>query len=146
MERESGRDDDPIRLIEAKIASGEIEEDQVARARTLWERDLRDGVVMPTGERVTITERSLYHVLSDERVRRRPERIAQLLAGVFELRTANFGRRRGLSEWFEDEAVRFGFAILDSDGHLRTMHLIDARSMRKKSRQGERLWRRGEHP
>lgn len=140
------RSDDPIVIIERKIASGEVDRDQVARARALWGRELRDGVVMPNGERVTITERSLYHVLSDERLRRRPERIAQLLAGVFELRTANFGRRRGLSEWYENEALRYGFAILDSDGHLRTMHLIDARTMRKKSRQGERLWRRGEHP
>lgn len=146
MSNERGRNDDPIVLIESKVAAGEIDQDQVARARELWRLELQDGLVMPNGERVLITERDLYHVLSDIRVRRRPERIALLLANVLELRTAQFDRRLALSHWREEGTPMYGFAILDPDSHLRTLHLIDARSLRKKSRRGDRLWRYDEHP
>ena len=80
MERGRGGSDDPIVLIEANIASGEIDSEQVTRALALWERELRDGIVMPSGERVSISEDRLHHVLLREpRIRRKPERIARLI-------------------------------------------------------------------
>lgn len=97
---------------------------------------------MPNGERVMISERDLHHAVLDTRVLRKPERIRRLLENVFELRTAHSGRRMALSQWLEGEVTVYGYAIIDADRHLSTMHVINARGIRKKARRGEQLWRR----
>lgn len=99
---------------------------------------------MPNGERAIISERDLHHILLEMRIVRKPERIVRLLSNVVELRTAHSGRMMGLSEWVEEGAPVLGFVILDDDSHVRSMHLHDAKGLRKKSRQGERLWNRHE--
>ncbi|MGH2558758.1 MAG: hypothetical protein ACRDJH_06820 [Thermomicrobiales bacterium] len=140
----TGDSSDPIARIEQKMASGEVSREEIERARALWRARLHDGVIMPHGERIMISARDLHHVLEDSRIRRKPERIERLLGGVFDIRTARSGRRMGLSEWVEGgEAVR-GYVIVDDESHVRTMHLLDARGLRKKARRGERLWRRHE--
>jgi hypothetical protein len=68
----------------------------------------------------------------------------RLLHHCFEIRTAHSNRRRALSGWREEDQDRYGYAILENDGRMVTMHLVRAAEWRRLSRQGERLWRRDE--
>lgn len=136
----AGGTDDPIQALELRIQQGEIDRNVVERARAIWLEELASGVYLPNGERIEIWESDLFHILQDDRLLRRPERIERILHHITEIRTARMGRRRGLSSWVEGDITLYGYAILDIDQRVRTMHVIDERKARKQARQGERLW------
>lgn len=136
---------DPLRQVEELIARGQLSREAVERARMIWRLHLQHGVAMPNGERVSISEQDLHHVLLHERILRKPERIERLIRSVFELRSVGTeGRRVGLSTWTEEDRAIFSYVILDPDNHLRTAIIADARKLRKLARQGSLLWRRSE--
>ncbi len=138
---DEGSSYNPITLIERRIIAGLIDHDLVEAARAYWRQHLRDAVLMSNGERASVSYRDLHHVLRDNRILRKPYRIERVLAGVFEIRTADVGRWMGLSRW-EEEEPRCGYVILEPNFQVWTMHIIDERALRKKARRGELLWRR----
>lgn len=78
----------------------------------------------------------------DPRILRHPDRIERVLQNVLELRSTGFpGRRTGLSQWEEAGRLLYGKVILEDDGGVRSMHIIDARTMRKEQRKGVLLWK-----
>jgi hypothetical protein len=111
----------------------------VALAEELWRRRWQEGILMPNGDRVHITEADLYHLIVDGRIARKSERIELVLRDVYEIHEAREGRRRILSRWQEDGVDRYAFGILDGD-RLWTVHLIEARDLRK-YRNENVLWR-----
>ncbi|MBI2321353.1 MAG: hypothetical protein HYU88_04490 [Chloroflexi bacterium] len=129
-----GRGESPKRRVDRLIREGRIAHLAVEAAR-LWE-----GVALGNGESAFVTENDLYHVLVDDRILRKPERIRSILANILELRAAKRGRRMGLSRWDESGITAWGYVILEPDGSVRTMHVLDERGMRKKTRRGERIW------
>ena len=135
------REGEPTKArVERLVAKGEMPQEAVSEAEDLWYQTLHAGVVMPNGETARVTLNDLYHIIVDSRIWRRPDRIERLLRGVFEIHEADFGRRRALSRWQEDERELFGYAILELDGGVRTMHVITERELRRQQRKGERLW------
>ena len=141
---QAGEAHDPVAHIERKIATGEASRALVEEARAYWRDYLMNGVLMPNGERVEVAYRDLHHLLDDDRILRKPFRIERMLAGVFEIRTANYGRRLGLSTWEENGETRYGYAILDANGRVRTMHILRERGRRQMARRGDLLWQRDE--
>lgn len=137
----ANRDEEPGARIERLIGEGKITREAVEAAEKLWEERLRYGITMPNGETAIITLNDLYHVIVDDRIWRKVYRIERLLLGVFEIRTARLGRRVALSQWEEAGKVLFGRAILDVDSSVRSMHLIDARKLRRERAVGDLLWR-----
>lgn len=134
----------PRKELERRVAEGRIAQSAVDLAYAVWDEQLRRGVVMSNGETVFVSEDDLDHVLLVDRIRRKPERVRRLLENVFELRSTHSGRRLGLCQWKENGETLYGFAIIDASGHLRTAQVVDARTVRKKARQGTLLWRRDE--
>jgi hypothetical protein len=130
----------PRQIIEQKIAAGIVDGSLVELGREYWQTTLANGVPMPNGERAIVTDSDLHHLLNDPRILRVPERIRSILVGVFEIRTAQYGRRRGLSWWDEHGVAQYGYVILEGDGRVRTMHLTTQRKLEKMANQGERLW------
>lgn len=140
----AGDGHDPVDYIERKIATGETSRALVEEARAYWRNFLADGVLMPNGERATVSEADLHHLIDDARILRKPFRIERVLTGVFQIRIANYGRRLALSIWEENEGTRYGYAILESSGGVRTMHLLRERGRRQMARRGVLLWQRDE--
>lgn len=134
----------PRALIEQKVAAGEISQVLVERARQLWRKRLQGGVTMPNGERALISDQDLHHLLLDGRILRKPERIERLLTGIVVMRTAHSGRRIGLSEWAEEDKTLHGYVIVEDNGHIRTMHLTNIRTLQKQMQQGDLLWVRNQ--
>ncbi len=130
-ESSQGRTETPRERIERLVAEGRKARADFERALLFWRQRLQAGILLPTGEMVRITLDDLYHLLIDDRISRKPERIELILKTVFEVRQAREGRRRLLSAWKEDERHLFGFAILDPDSRVRTMHVIAERDLRK---------------
>jgi hypothetical protein len=128
--------------IERLIAKGRMNEDAVQHTLQLWHQRWREGIQMPNGERALVTLDDLYRLLVDPRIWRHPQRIEHVLTGIFELRTALHGRRKGLSRWEEGPQTLVGYVILDMDNRVRTMHVLDERTLRREMRKGELLWRR----
>lgn len=114
----------------------------VTGAEQVWRERLAYGVLMPNGETAQITLSDLYHLIVDQRIWRKPERIGRLLAGVIAIHEADFGRRKALSRWTENAIQLFGYAILEPDSRVRTIHLLDERGERKHRRGGGVLWTR----
>lgn len=136
--------DDPIAVIEERIARGKSAPLLVVQARRLWRQTWLGGIAMPNGERVFVSERDLHHLLLEDRVLRKPERIERLLRGIYEIRTTHSNRSVGLSQWSEGARTIDGYAILE-EGHLWTAHIVDRRKLRKLARQGDLLWNREEY-
>ena len=84
---------------ERLIRGGKLTADAVANAEAVWRERLQEGTIIPNGERITVTLSDLYHVIVDHRISRKPERIERALLGIFELRTARYGRREALTSW-----------------------------------------------
>lgn len=95
---------------------------------------------MPNAETVTILPDTLYHILPDQRIWRKPERIETLLLNVVEVRTARERRRDALSQWQEGERQLHGYAIIGPDGSLYTMHVIRDSEFRRRRQRGQGLW------
>jgi hypothetical protein len=133
---------DPGEQIECKVATGETDYALVEEARAYWRDYLVHGVLMPNGERATITEADLHHVIDDARILGKPFRIHRVRAGVHEIRTANHGRRMGLSTWEENGEMRHGYVTLEPNGRVRTMDLRRERGRRQMGRRGDLLWQR----
>jgi hypothetical protein len=133
----------PQERIQRLVAEGRIPHELVLEAERFWTRRLRTGVRMPNGERVAVTRDDLHHAIVDQRILRRPDRIELALRSVFEIREADAGRRLGFSRWTEEEGDRLAALIIDVDGGLRGIHLVDERRMRRyRRRPGSVLWRR----
>lgn len=124
------------------IAEGKLSPDAVEAAERLWTESLRAGIQMPNGETIVVTLGDLYHVVVDPRVLRHPERIATAIGAVFEIRSAERGRRLAFARWTENAAVRLAVIVIDSDNTLRMLHLIDERRLERYTR-GEAyvLWK-----
>src|SRR5207249_1177303 len=101
---------------------------------------LHMGILMPHGEIARIELPDLYHLIVDDRIWRHPERIERLLRSIFEIREAREGRRRALARWLEGETEHIAFAIVEPDGRVRTMHIIDARRLGRYRRREILLW------
>lgn|GEM_PF-1412390 len=144
-ESSQGRTETPRERIERLVAEGRKARADLERALLFWRQRLQAGILLPTGEMVRITLDDLYHLLVDDRILRKPERIELILLSIFEIRQARQSRRRVLSAWQEGERHLFGFAILDSDSRVRTMHVIDERDLRKYAKEPV-LWSRSELP
>ncbi|HZR99522.1 MAG TPA: hypothetical protein VFE37_12490 [Chloroflexota bacterium] len=132
---------DPKAHIARLVAEGKLPRAAVTAAEQLWRERLTAGVLMPNGELAHVELSDLYHLLVDDRIWRKPERIERVLASVFEIREAHSGRRKALSRWTEDAVQLFGYAILEPDSRVRTIHLLDQRGERKHRRKGRVLWR-----
>lgn len=126
--------------VEYLIWIGDIPREAVERAEQLWRERLQFGVEMPNGELATVALTDFYHLIQDNRIWRKPERIELLLRNVFEIRTARVDRHRALSDWHEDGRETTGYGILTLGGDLISIHLVDERELRRLRRQGERLW------
>jgi len=129
----------PRARIDRLVAEGSMPPEALIAAEALWEKRLRDGIRIPNGETAQVTLNDLYHLIVDDRIWRKPERIELLLRGVYEVRQAKLGRRRVLSRWQEGQREQRGFAIMDVNGRVWTMHLINERDLRRYSRE-EVLW------
>ncbi len=136
----AGGSESPMARISRLVSEGRIAPDAVAGAEQLWRERVASGVLMPNGEIARVELLDLYHLIVDDRIRRKPERIERLLRGVFEIREAQHGRRRALSRWHEGESPLLGYAILEPDGRVRTMHLIGDRELRRSRRKERLLW------
>jgi hypothetical protein len=66
-----------------------------------------------------------FRVAVESRLRERPERMEQLLHGVYEARVAHAGRVLAASRWREGRRFRWGYAILERGGMVITMHYVD---------------------
>jgi hypothetical protein len=128
--------------IERLVREGKMPRAAVEEAERLWREQLSGGVRLPNGETAVVTLGDLYHLIVDFRVWRKPWRIERALVGVFELRTAEQGRRVGLNQWDEDGRLQGGVVVLDPDMRVRSLHLVDDRRMRKFQRRGDLLWKR----
>jgi hypothetical protein len=95
---------------------------------------------MPNGETARIQLSDLYHLIVDQRIWRKPERIERILAGVIAIHEGDRGRRQAFSRWEEADVVLLGYAILEPDGRVRTMHLIDERRFERRRRRARLLW------
>jgi hypothetical protein len=125
------------------VAEGKLPRSAVDRAEAVWQSQLRVGLRLPNGELVRVTLDDLYHVMVDPRIWRKPERIAQAVQSVFEIRSAPGGRRLSLSRWPEADGERIAALIIDRHGALRMLHLIDERRLRRYIRRGGDVsWRR----
>lgn len=144
-ESSQSRAETPRERIERLVAEGRKARADLERALLFWRQRLQTGILLPTGEMVQITLDDLYHLLVDDRILRKPERIELMLLGIFAIRQARRSRRRLLSSWQEGERRVFGFAILDPDSRVRTMHVIDERDLRKYAKE-PMLWSRSEPP
>ena len=87
-----GRSESVRERIERLVAEGRKSSLDVARAIALWHESLQNGIALPNGQMVEITLDDLYHLMVDDRILRKPERIELLLRNVFELREAREGR------------------------------------------------------
>jgi hypothetical protein len=135
---ESARD-----RIERLVATNRLQRSDIDRAITMWAERWQTPLILPNGDPVTISLSDLYHALVAPRVVRRPERIERAVAGVFEIRTASTSSRRVcLSEWDEAGTRLYATVILEISGQLRTIHIVDARKLRKEQRKGYLLWKR----
>jgi len=84
----------------------------------------------------------VFHVIVDERIWRKPERIISAIQGVFEIRSAQGGRRQAFSRWQEPDGERLASIVLAVGNRLRSRHLINERRMRRYIRQGSAvLWK-----
>ncbi len=135
----AGGAESPRERIERLIREGKMTREAVDRAEYLWYERWQRGIQMPNGEVVSISLDDLYHLLVDNRIWRKPERIERILQGVYELRATREGRRRALSRWDEEGRSLVGYAIISGDSHAWTMHIIAERDLRK-YRDEELLW------
>ena len=136
---------DPLQIARAGLdellRDGRITAAQIADAERVWRERLAAGIRLPTGAQASIDLPVLYHVLADPRIARKPERIERILQSVFEIRTANQGRRRALSRWDEQGVQVAGYAILSPNDEVVTVHVVDERTMARFLRQGDSVWR-----
>jgi hypothetical protein len=122
------------------VAEGWMPQAAVTAAERLWSARLANGVQMPNGETARIEPDDLYHLIVDERIWRKPERIERVLAGVIAIHEAASGRRRAFSRWDEDGTTLLGYAILEPNSRVRTMHLLDAKRFERRRRKARLLW------
>ncbi|HEY7065600.1 MAG TPA: hypothetical protein VII06_29265 [Chloroflexota bacterium] len=122
------------------VAEGRMPHAAVMAAEELWRTRLVHGVTMPNGELARIELSDLHHLIVDERIWRQPERIERILIGIFEIREAEFGRRRALSNWQEGEQVLRGYAILLPEGRVWAAHVVDERRLQRMRRKERLLW------
>jgi hypothetical protein len=122
------------------VAEGRMPRAAVERAEEFWRQRLVSGVRMPNGETARIELSDLHHLLVDSRIWRRPERIEHLLLGIFEIRQADLGRRRAVSQWEEGEKPIQGYAILLHDGRVWAAHVVDERRLARLRRKERLLW------
>ncbi len=134
--------EEPKARIERLISEGKITPHAVEVAELLWEQRLQYGVLLPNGERIVVTLRDLHHVIVDDRISRKPERIEWALLGVFEMRPGRLDRRVALSQWQEGVKSLFGMVVIERDNTLRSLHLVDEKRLRREMRKGELLWKR----
>lgn len=132
----------PKERIERLLREGKITEEAVKAAEALWQSRLQYGVTIPNGETAVITLDDIYHVIVDNRIWRKPYRIEAALRGVFEIHTAEYGRRQCFSRWEEVDATQVGLVILEANSRLKSLHLVDERRLRKQMRHGGLLWKR----
>lgn len=131
--------------LDALVARGEIPGEEVQRARAYREAHLSHGIDLPTGARATLSAWDCDHILRvDPRIRRKPDRLRNVLEHVFELRQTYNNRVRGLSRWQEGDQEVYGFVILGPEHQIITMHLIRRSELSRLSRQGIQLWPRDE--
>ena len=138
----AARREDSRQRIERLVAEGKMPREAAQTAERLWRTRLRRGIALPSGETAVVTLSDLYHLIVDDRIWRKPERIERILSGVFEIRTARGGRRIALSRWDEAGQTRVDCAILEPAGRVWTMHLVDERKLRRELGRGDVLWRR----
>src|SRR5581483_2277839 len=114
------------------------------RARGASDRDVgevrRAGRGRAPGIGAPLALNDLYHLIVNQRIWRKPERIERILAGVIAIHEADLGRRQAFSRWEEDGAVLLGYAILEPDSRVRTMHLVDARRFERRRRKARLPW------
>lgn len=127
---------------ERLIREGKLTADAVANAEAVWHERLREGITIPNGETVTPTLADLYHLIVDPRISRKPERIERALLGIFEIRTARYGRREALTSWEEDNKVLSGIVILEINNTVRSMHIVDQRRLSRVMGKEGLLWKR----
>jgi hypothetical protein len=139
---ETNDDSDPIARIERLVAEGRIDQEAIIYAEQLWRTTLANGFLLPNGEPGVISRRDLYHLIVDSRIRRKPERIKCIVDGIFEIRTAKFGRRTALSEWSEENRSLVAYVILEEGNRIWTLHVVDAKRIRREQRKGIVLWKR----
>lgn len=125
---------------ERLIIEGKLTVEDVANAEAVWHERLREGTIIPNGERITVTLSDLCHVIVDPRISRKPERIERALLGIFEIRLAKYNRREALTSR-EDDKILSGIAILDTDNTLRSLHIVDQRRLRRAMRKEGLLWK-----
>ena len=134
----------PRERIERLVAEGRLPGSALAEAEALWRERLRDGVQLPNGDVVRVTEDDLYHVLVDDRIWRHPKRIELALTHVFEIRQARGGRRLAFSHWMEEDQDCLAVIVLQQD-RLWSVHLVDWRRIQRYIRRGgDVLWKRFE--
>ena len=126
--------------IEHRVAMGETSREGVDAVERLWRDRLQYGVAMPNGETVSIALTDIYHLLLDNRVLRKPERIELLLSNVFQIRSGEVDRRRALGRWPEEAGTIGGYAILTDGSHLVTLHIVTNSELRRLGRKGDLLW------
>ena len=134
------RQESPAERIRRLVAEGRMTLSSVRQAEAFWRERLQEGVAMPDGERATVALDDLYHLIVDTRIGRKPWRIERVLSGIFEIHTAEYGRRIGFSRWQEDSKELLAYVILQSDNRVRTIHIVNARRMRREMRKGTLIW------
>ncbi len=139
------REETPRERIQRLVAGGQMPRAAVEQAERLWQERLRHGITLPNGEQVWITLDDLYQVIDDSRIWRQPERIERAIAHVFEIRRSHSGRRQAFSRWTEGTKALLASIILEPGNRLWSLHLIDAKRMRRYTRRGgEIIWRQSE--
>lgn len=133
---------DPIARVERLVAEGKIDPEAVRYAERLWAATLEDGFLLPNDEAGMILRRDLYLLIVDNRIRRKPDRIKRMIDGIFEIRTAKLGRRIALTRWTEENQSLIGYVILEEGNRIWTLHVVDAKKMRREQRKGIVLWKR----
>lgn len=137
---------DPIEDIEQRVREGLVPPEEVESARSYWQEHLSEGLRLPNGQRLVVTYRDMHHLMLDGRIRRKPERMMRIVAGIFEIQTADAGRRIAFSSWNESGQEMVGYLVIDGDDTTRTAHLTDARKLQKLRRKGTILWTSSRRP
>jgi hypothetical protein len=128
--------------IDRLVAEGKISKSAVDNATEIWETTLKTGIIAPNKELIRIELSDLYHLIVDERILRHPERLKSMIRGIYEIRTADKGRRLALSSWEEGRKTLAGYTILEKEGRVRTAHIVDIKKISKLKKQGELIWQK----
>lgn len=134
--------EDPESRITRLVRDGAMPQEAVDRALEWW-RGGHQVLMLPNGEQLLVSRDDLLHVIVDKQIWSKPERIRRAVEGVYELRTSQKAANYtiGLSTWSEEGNKRVGYVVIDPSNHLRSLHVVNDKRLKRYQRQGDLLWK-----